>query len=183
MKKYYLILLLFFFLINKSSASIKNDILNKLNFIENISFVFEQNINDKIEKGRCILQYPKKIFCKYNLSNKKILVSNGKSLVIKTISSYYIYPLKDTPLELILDKKYLIDVIDKSKNYHIDKNFIAFKFFKDENEINIFFDKKTLNLTGWQTVDLYQNLNIVFLSSMSFNQKIEKKTFVLPQSN
>ena len=183
MKKYYLILLLFFFLINQSSASIKNDILNKLNFIENISFNFEQNINDKIEKGRCILQYPKKIFCKYNLSNKKILVSNGKSLVIKTISSYYIYPLKDTPLELILDKKYLIDVIDKSKNYHIDKNFIAFKFFKDENEINIFFDKKTLNLTGWQTVDLYQNLNIVFLSSMSFNQKIEKKTFVLPQSN
>ena len=84
---------------------------------------------------------------------------------------------------MILDKKYLIDVIDKSKNYHIDKNFIAFKFFKDENEINIFFDKKTLNLTGWQTVDLYQNLNIVFLSSMSFNQKIEKKTFVLPQSN
>ena len=106
MKKYYLILLLFFFLINKSSASIKNDILNKLNFIENISFDFEQNINDKIEKGTCILQYPKKIFCKYDLSNKKILVSNGKSLVIKTISSYYIYPLKETPLEIILDKKY-----------------------------------------------------------------------------
>ena len=36
---------------------------------------------------------------------------------------------------------------------------------------------------GWQTVDLYQNLNIVFLSSMSFNQKIKKKTFVLPQSD
>ena len=183
MKKYYLILLLFFFLINKSSASIKNDILNKLNFIENISFVFEQNINDKIEKGTCILQYPKKIFCKYDLSNKKILVSNGKSLVIKTISSYYIYPLKETPLELILDKKYLINVISESKNYHVDENFVAFKFFKNESEINIFFDKKTLNLMGWQTVDLYQNLNIVFLSSMSFNQKIKKKTFVLPQSD
>ena len=91
MKKYYLILLIFFFLTNQSSASIKSDILNKLNYIENISFNFEQNINDKIEKGECILQYPKKIFCKYDLSNKKILVSNGKSLVIKTISSYYIY--------------------------------------------------------------------------------------------
>ena len=51
------------------------------------------------------------------------------------------------------------------------------------NSINIFFDKKTLNLMGWQTVDLYQNLNIVFLSSMTFNQKIKKKTFVLPQSD
>ena len=182
MRKYYLILLLFFFSINQSSASIKSDILNKLNLIENISFNFEQNINDKIEKGKCVLQYPKKIFCEYNLNNKKILVSNGKSLVIKTMSSYYIYPLKETPLELILDKKYLIDIISKSKNYHVDENFIAFKFFKNESEINIFFDKKTLNLMGWQTVDLYQNLNIVFLSSMSFNQKIKKKTFVLPQS-
>ena len=53
--------------------SIKNDIIKKLNFIENISFNFEQNINDKIEKGNCILQYPKKIFCKYNLKNEKIL--------------------------------------------------------------------------------------------------------------
>jgi len=181
MKKYYFIIF-FLFLVNESSASIKNNIIQKLNFIENISFNFEQNINDKIEKGKCILQYPKKIFCKYDLNNKKILVSNGKSLVIKTISSYYIYPLKETPLELILDKKYLIDIISKSKNYHVDENFVAFKFFKNESEINIFFDKKTLNLMGWQTVDLYQNLNIVFLSSMSFNQKIKKKTFVLPQS-
>ena len=176
-------LIFFFFLMNESSASVKDDIIKKLNIIKNISFNFEQNINDKIEKGNCVLQYPKKIFCKYDLSNKKILVSNGKSLVIKTTSSYYIYPLKDTPLELILDKKYLIDMISKSKNYHIDENFVAFKFFKNENEINIFFDKKTLNLMGWQTVDLYQNLNIVFLSSISFNQKIKKKIFVLPQSD
>ena len=97
MIKYY-ILIFFFFLINESSASIKNNILKKLNFIENISFDFEQNINDKIEKGNCVLQYPKKIFCKYDLSNKKILVSNGTSFVIKTISSYYIYPLKKHPL-------------------------------------------------------------------------------------
>ena len=60
MIKYY-ILIFFFFLINESSASVKNNILKKLNFIENISFDFEQNINDKIEKGNCVLQYPKKI--------------------------------------------------------------------------------------------------------------------------
>ena len=113
MKKFYFIIF-FFFLVNESSASIKNDIIKKLNFIENISFNFEQNINDKIEKGKCILQYPKKIFCKYDLSNKKILVSNGKSFVIKTISSYYLYPLKKTPLDLILDKKFLLDRISKS---------------------------------------------------------------------
>ena len=51
-----------FFFTNESSASIKSNIIKKLNYIENISFNFEQNINDKIEKGNCILQYPKKFF-------------------------------------------------------------------------------------------------------------------------
>ena len=180
MKKFLLILILILFF-TETDASIEDKIIQNFDKIKNISFNFEQNINDKIEKGKCVLQYPKKIFCKYNLKNKKILVSNGKSLVIKTISSYYIYPLKETPLELILDKKYLIDIISKSKNYHVDENFVAFKFFKNESEINIFFDKKTLNLMGWQTVDLYQNLNIVFLSSMSFNQKIKKKNIEMSQ--
>ena len=183
MKNIFSFLIIFFFFANQSSASIKKNIIKKLNFIENVSFNFEQNINDKIEKGKCILQYPKKIFCEYDLSNKKILVSNGSSFVIKTISSYYIYPLKKTPLDLILDKKFLLDKISKSESYYSDKNIIAFRFFKNENEINLFFDKKTLNLKGWQTVDLYQNLNIVFLSSILINQKIETKKFELPSSD
>ena len=175
-------IIFFSFFILNANANNKEKIITNLKNTSNLSFNFEQIINGEIENGHCIIEYPKKMYCSYE-KNNKVLVSNGKSLVIKTISSYYIYPLKETPLELILDKKYLIDVITESKNYHIDKNFVAFKFFKNENEINIFFDKKTLNLTGWQTVDLYQNLNIVFLSSMSFNQKIKKKTFVLPQSD
>ena len=182
MSKFYF-LIIFLFFINESSASIKNDIVKKLSLINNISFNFEQNINDKIEKGKCILEYPKKIFCEYDLSNKKILVSNGSSFVIKTLSSYYIYPLKKTPLDVILDKNFLLKRISESKNYYSDKNIVAFKFLKDENEINLFFDKRTLNLKGWQTVDLYQNLSIVYLSSIVFNQKIEKKVFNLPTSD
>ena len=61
MSKFYF-LIIFLFFVNESSASIKNDILKKLSLINNISFNFEQNINDKIEKGKCILEYPKKIF-------------------------------------------------------------------------------------------------------------------------
>jgi hypothetical protein len=29
-----------------------------------------------------------------------------------------------------------------------------------------FFDKKDLNLIGWQTEDIYQNLSITFISSI-----------------
>ena len=73
-KKIFLITSLILF-INNASASIKNNIINKFNDIENISFKFEQNINGKIEKGDCTIEYPKKIFCKYDLKNNKILVS------------------------------------------------------------------------------------------------------------
>ena len=65
MKKYYLILLIFFPL-TESAASIKSNIIKNLQNINNISFDFEQNINGKIEYGNCIIEYPKKIFCKYN---------------------------------------------------------------------------------------------------------------------
>jgi outer membrane lipoprotein-sorting protein len=60
------------------------------------------------------LNYPKKIYCKYQKKNK-ILVSNGKSLVIKTKVSFYRYPLKKTPLNLILDKNFLIKKIKNFK--------------------------------------------------------------------
>ena len=94
------------------------------------------------------------------------MVSNGKSLVIKTLSSYYIYPLQKTPLNLILDKDYIIKKINNLNKKIIDDNFINFKFKENENEISIFFSKKSYNLIGWQTIDIYQNLSITYLSSI-----------------
>tara|TARA_B100001287_G_C22485485_1_gene436432 strand:+ start:45 stop:593 length:549 start_codon:yes stop_codon:yes gene_type:complete len=182
MKKY-LIILFLIFLTTKSSAEIKENIIQKLKDTKNISFNFEQNINGKIENGNCIVQYPKKIYCKYKLNNEKILVSNGKSLVIKTKTSFYLYPLEKTPLNFILDKNYLIDKIKLLNERIVENKFINFTFVDNDNEINIFFSKKNFNLIGWQTLDIYQNLNITFLSSISKNQKIDKSLFILPKQN
>ena len=107
MLRYFLILFLFIFSSN-SKAEFKNKIIKNLKIINNLDFKFEQNINGKIEIGNCTIKYPKKIFCEYARSNNKILVSNGKSLVVKTRTSYYRYPLEKTPLNLILDKEFLI---------------------------------------------------------------------------
>ena len=175
--------LFFIFFLTDVLASDKENIIQNLNNIENLSFDFEQNINGKLENGNCTIQYPKKIFCKYNLGNKKILVSNGKSLVIKTLSSYYIYPIEKTPLNLILDKKYIIKKIKNLNENLIDNKFINFKFIENENEISIFFSKKNYNLIGWQTIDIYQNLSITFLSSISKNTLIDKNIFNLPKQN
>jgi outer membrane lipoprotein-sorting protein len=182
MKKYLYILIIFFFVTN-INADNKQNIINNLKNTKSINFDFEQNINQKIEKGNCIVKYPKKIFCEYAGKNNKILVSNGKSLVIKTKVSYYRYPLDKTPLNLILDKNYLINKINKLEERIIDETYINYTIEENESEINIFFDNATFNLVGWQTKDVYQNLNITFLSSIRTNEIFNKDLFQLPLQN
>ena len=77
--------LIFFFILNFYNpvfSSTKERIISQMKLTNNLSFNFIQTINDKSENGKCIIKYPKKIWCKYNNFNKKIIVSNGKSLVI-----------------------------------------------------------------------------------------------------
>ena len=182
MKKY---LTIFFFtlFISNTYASTENNIIKNLSDIKNISFEFEQNINGKIEIGSCTIKYPKKIFCEYAKSNNKILVSNGKSLVIKTRSSYYRYPLKKTPLNFILDKNFLINKIYDLEERIVDDNYINFTIIENDHEINVFFNKETFDLIGWQNTDIYQNFNITYLSSIRKNRVISKKLFKLPLQN
>ena len=144
-------------------------------------FNFEQNINGKIEKGNCIIEYPKKIFCNYKNLNNKILVSNGKSLVIKFKNgNTYRYSIKRTPLNYILDKNFLIQEIKNLEKRIVNDLFINFTIIKEGNEINIFFDKKNYNLVGWQTLDVYQNLTITYISSLKINQVLNKNIFKIP---
>ena len=171
------------FTIDNVNASNKENIIKNLKNINNLSFNFEQNINGKTEKGNCIIEYPKKIFCTYELKNKKILVSNGKYLVIKTEKSHYIYPLKKTFLNIILDKNFLLTKIKIASEYKINDKIISLKFLENDQEINLFFDKKNHDLIGWQSLDIYQNLSITSIISLSKNITIKKNLFKLPKKN
>ena len=181
------VLVVFFILnfYNPVFSSTKEKIISQMQFTNNLSFDFIQTINNEKESGRCIIKYPGKIWCEYDNSNKKIIVSNGKSLVIKNRNSgsYYIYPLKKTPLVFLLDKKYLVSKMNILEPREIDNKYLNFRIFEKNNEINIFFDKKNLSLVGWQTKDIYQNLTITFLSSIKINQEINNKIFILPANN
>ncbi len=172
--------LIIFFSFFKTYASEKNNVIKNLKEIKNFSFNFEQNINGKIENGNCTIEYPKKILCKYNLKNKKILVSNGRSIVIKTTNSYYLYPIEKTPLNFILDKEFILNRVKNLNERIIDNQYLNFNFSENENEINLFFDLKTYNLIGWQTLDVYQNLSITYLNSIIKNKKLKKDFFKLP---
>ena len=182
MFKYFFIL---FFLIftSHSNASNKNKIIENLKNTSNLDFNFEQNVNGKIENGNCTIEYPKKIFCEYAKSNNKILVSNGKSLVVKTLTSYYRYPLKKTPLNFILDKDFLINKVKVLEERIVDGSLVNYTIKENDIEINIFFNKETHDLIGWQNTDIYQNFNITFLSSIRKNRILSKDIFKLPIQN
>ena len=185
LKKIILIFFFLFYLTKPLYSSIEEKIVDNLIKIDNLSFNFKQTIGEKTEEGNCIIEYPKKIFCLYNNRNKKIMVSNGKSLAIKNQVSnqYYLYPLKKTPLELILDKKFLINQIKNLESRIVNNQYINFTILKNNNKINIFFDKKTLNLIVWQPEDIYQNLVITYIYKIQYNQKIDQNIFILPKNN
>ena len=178
MKKCLIFFILFVNLNAHSSPS--QEIINHFKDINSLEFKFSQKIdNNKIEKGECIISYPKKIFCKYYDIYNKILVSNGKSLIINSdkIPNYYRYPLDKTPLNFILDKEFLIS---KMSNLKEDQNYpfyYAFNFEHENNFIKVFFDKENLNLIGWETKDIYQNLVQTFISDVKINIILEENIF------
>ena len=167
---------------NEVSANNKDQIINKLKDTLNLNFDFEQNINGKIEFGSCTIQYPKKMFCAYNKKNK-VIVSNGKSLVIKSTSSYYRYPLDKTPLNFILDKNFLLKKISELNEENINNSLIKFTIEEDNQFIEIFFDINDYNLIGWQTKDVYQNTAVTLLYSVKSNQIVDEKIFKTPLQN
>ena len=185
MTKSFIFFLIFFFLTNYSLASIKEKIIIKFNKIENLSFNFTQTINGKDEKGSCIIEYPKKIYCKYDLKFNKILVSNGKSLVIKSDKNnqYYRYPLDSTPLNLLLDKNFILKELKNLNLKNVNDKYYLLSIKENNKNLNIFFEKDTLNITGWQTEDVYQNLAVTYIYNLRVNTNIKQKIFNLPKLN
>ena len=181
------IIFILFFLIYSFSlqSSEKDNIINKFKKINNLSFNFKQTISGKTETGECTIQYPKKIYCYYKAKNNKILVSNGKSLVIKSDKNnqYYHYPLNKTPFQLLLDKNYIVEKIKKLDQKIINNKYLKYSIDNENYKINIFFNKKNYEMVGWQTEDIYQNLVVTYIYNLQINNNIDKKIFFLPERN
>ena len=181
--------IIFFYLIfnffSPSHAEEKAQIIKNLSKIDNLSFNFTQTINGKDESGECIIEYPKKIFCKYNVRFNKILVSNGKSIVIKSEKNnqYYRYPLKTTPLLYLLDKKFILKKIKSLEILSLDDKYLYFSIDQDGQIINLFFNKKNFDLIGWQTEDIFQNLTVTRIYNLKKNNILDEKIFILPNTN
>jgi outer membrane lipoprotein-sorting protein len=181
-KEKFYILIFFLFSFNLF-ASEKKQIISKINSLSSLEFTFDQLINEKVEKGNCILEFPGKLKCKYFDNKKKELIINNKKLAItqKRYDKTYHYPISKSPFLNILYKDKLLEIIKTGK---IDlTNQLIKLIYLDENKITIFFDKKTLDLKGWEIKDQYNN-NIKFsLNIISKNDVYKKETFKIPETN
>ena len=61
------------------SADEKTKIVNQLKSLNSLEFTFDQLINEKAEKGSCLLEFPGKLKCNYFDDKKKELVINRKN--------------------------------------------------------------------------------------------------------
>ena len=179
-----LLTIFFYFLFfNNSEANLQEKLLNKYKTINTLSFDFTQKIGDKVEFGNCYIKYPLLMKCEYP-KKKKIIITNGKKLAIvkKRYKKIYYYPLKKTPLFYILNKESISNVIKNYQPSLINSNLIEYEL-KDNNsnKINIFFDKNSLELSGWKTIDAYANEVNFLLRNIETNIPINNKIFKIPK--
>ena len=178
------IFFIYFFLTNTTFADLQTDLINKLSETNTLSFNFKQKIAEKEETGNCFIKYQLLMKCIYQNNKQKSVISNGKTVAIikKKYKKIYYYPLKTTPLFIILDKEKLLSLIKNNRPSKVEEGIIEFEFSnKQSDKIKIFFDKSTLELKGWKTIDSYSN-NVNFtINELKINNQIVDNFFKIPK--
>ena len=176
------LILIIFFIFTQKHAYTEPKIIKKISEIEKFTFDFEQLINDKKETGYCIISFNNKMMCKYDETGK-LIVSNGKTLLIKNKNSNFAntYKTENTYFKYFLNKEFLItkiegNVIEKDQNFLLIIN-------DQSNQLSIFFDKKNYLIKGWETIDLYGNRVRSNIIVKNINQELSDNVFNLNLNN
>ena len=164
-------------------ANEKKQIISQLNNLTSLEFTFDQLINEKVEKGSCLLEFPGKLKCNYFDDKKKELVINNKRLAIsqKRYNKTYHYPVSKSPFLNILYKNKLLEIVQAGELELTDQT-IKLNYLSN-NEIIVFFDRKSLELKGWQIKDQYNNNINFLLNIIAKNEVFKKGTFKVPEVN
>ena len=179
------LLTIFFFLFfsNYSQASFQEQLINKYKTINTLSFDFTQIIGDKVELGNCYIKYPLLMKCEYP-KKKKSIITNGKKFAIvkRRYKKIYYYPLKKTPLFYLLNKENILNLIQNYEPALINSNIIKYEYTDvNSNKINILFNKNSLDLSGWKTIDAYSNEVSFLIKNIETNILIKNEIFKIPK--
>ncbi len=185
-KKLNIIFFTFFFylcFVNSSQANFQEKLINKYKAIDTLSFDFKQKIGDKVEFGNCYIKYPLLMKCEYP-KKKKSIIANGKKFAIvkRRYKKIYHYPLKKTPLFYLLKKENILNLVQNYEPITIDSNILEYELIENNsNKLKVFFDKNSLEILGWKTVDAYSNEVSFFLKNTETNIPIKNEIFKIPR--
>ena len=173
----------YFFLFCHSYANIQEKLLNNFKELETLSFNFTQKIGKKVESGKCYIKYPLHMKCEYKGKIKTIIADGKKFAIIKwRDKKIYSYPLKKTPLFFLLNKDNILNLVKNYEPTLINSDVIEYIFVeKNLNELSIFFNKNSLDLGGWRTIDAYSNEVNFIIENIKKNIPINKNFFNIPK--
>ena len=178
------IIVIYVIFLDISFADLQKNLINKITATKSLSFNFEQKIAEKVEFGKCYIKYPLLMKCIYQNSKQKSVISNGRTVAIikKKYKKIYYYPIKATPLFTILKKEKILDMIRNNKPTKIDSSVIKFELIEKKlNKFKIIFDKNSLELKGWETIDSYSNNVSFIINNLKTNEIIEDDFFKIPK--
>ena len=183
-KNFTLLTILFYlFFISNAHANLQEKLINKYKTINTLFFDFTQIIGDKVELGSCYIKYPLLMKCEYP-KKKKSIIANGKKLAIikRRYKKIYHYPLRKTALFYILNKENILNIIQHYEPSDMNANTIEYELTdSNSNTIYIFFNKNSLLLSGWKTIDAYSNEVSFLIKNIETNIFIENKIFKIPK--
>ena len=178
-----IIIFFYLFFTDYSQANFKEKLINKLKTTDTLYFDFVQTIGEKKEIGNCHIKYPLLMKCEYP-KKKKSIIANGKKFAIvkKRYKKIYYYPLKKTPLFYLLKKENILNLVQNYEPITIDSNVLEYELIENNsNKLKVFFDKNSLELLGWKTVDAYSNEVSFFLKNTETNILIKNEIFKIPR--
>ena len=178
------IIFIYILFLSISFADLQKNLINKITATKTLSFNFKQNIAEKVEFGNCYIKYPLLMKCIYQNLKQKSVISNGKTVAIikKKYKKIYYYPIRTTPLFIILKKEKILHLIRNNKPIKIDSSIIEFELNeKKSNKLKIFFDKNSLEFKGWETKDAYSNIVSFIITNLKTNEVIDDDFFKIPK--
>ena len=179
-----LIIIFCLFFNSYSQANFQEKLISKYKKIDTLQFSFTQTIGEKVELGSCYIKYPLMMKCDYP-KKKKTIIANGKKFAIikKRYKKIYYYPLKKTPLFFLLKKENIINLVEGYEPKIIKSDIIEYELIDGKlNRLKVFFNKNTLELLGWKTIDAYSNEVSFLISNVVTNIKIENQVFKIPNA-
>ena len=171
------------FFIVSAQANFQEKLINKYKTINTLYFDFTQSIGEKIEFGNCYIKYPLLMKCEYP-KKKKIIITNGKKFAIikKRYKKIYYYPLKKTPLFFLLNKENILNLIKNYAPTNVDSNIVEYELIENNSIwLKIFFDKSSLEILGWKTIDAYSNEVSFLIRNVETNISIKNEIFKIPR--